>query len=171
MRLIQPWDRFAEVQEQVLHGQGAFLVAVDPRGRANAMTIGWLQIGTVWARPICHVLVRPSRYTHGCLAQSGAFTVAVPLGKMEEELAFCGSRSGREVDKFAALGLQTLPGKEVQVPLLADCALAYECRTVARSELTREGVLDAGIRSKYYGRGDFHTVFYGEVLATWELSP
>lgn len=171
MRPIQPWDRFADVQEQILHGQGAFLVAVDARGRSNAMTIGWLQIGTVWARPICQVLVRPSRHTHRCIAGTGEFTVAVPLGKMGEELAFCGSRSGREVDKFAALGLRTLPGKAIQVPLLADCALAYECRTVARAELTLEGVLDAGIRSKYYGRGDLHTLFYGEVLATWELSP
>lgn len=170
MRRLRPWDRFAEAEEQILHGPGAFLVAVDEAGRPNAMTIGWLLLGTAWGRPVCQVLVRPSRYTHGCIARSGEFTVAVPLGTMEEELAFCGSRSGRDLDKFATLGLRTLPGKEVQVPLLADCALAYECRVVARAELTLGGVLDEGIRSKYYGRGDLHTLFYGEVLAAWDLS-
>ncbi len=170
MRPIAPWDRFAEVQEQVLRGPGAFLVAVDEAGRPNAMTIGWLLLGTVWARPVCEVLVRPSRYTHGCIARSGEFTVAVPLGTMGEELAFCGIRSGRDVDKFAALGLSTVPGKEVRVPILADCALAYECRVIARAELTLGGVLDEGIRSKYYGRGDLHTLFCGEVLAAWGLA-
>lgn len=168
---MSPWARVAEVQEQLLHGNGAFLVAVDGNGRPNAMTIGWLQIGTVWSRPVCQVLVRPSRYTHRCIEACGAFTVNVPLGKMEEELAFCGSRSGREVDKFAALDLRTVPGTKVPVPLLAGCALAYECRAVARAELEEEGILDGALRAKYYPRGDLHTLFYGEIAAAWELAP
>lgn len=171
MRAIRPWARFDEVQEQVLRGNGAFLVAVDAAGRPNAMTIGWLQLGTVWSRPVCHVLVRPSRYTHGCVVHSGTFTVNVPFGTMDEELAVCGSRSGRDGDKFAPLQLRTVPGERVAAPLLADCALAYECRVVARAELTPEGVLDEAIRAKYYPRKDLHTLFFGEVLAAWELAP
>lgn len=170
MKLITPWNRFAEVQEQVLHGDGAFLVAVDERGRPNAMTIGWLELGTVWARPVCQVLVRPSRYTHGCIEASGAFTVNVPRGAMKGELAFCGSRSGRDLDKFAELGLRILSGREVQVPLLADCAVAYECRIVARAQLALDGILDEGIRSKYYPRADLHTLFFGEIVASWEIA-
>lgn len=169
MSAISPWKRFGEVQEQILHGNGAFLVAVDGRGRPNAMTIGWLQIGTVWSRPVGHVLVRPSRYTHRCIAHSGAFTVNVPLGTMAEELAFCGSRSGRDVDKFATLGLRTAPGTKVGAPLLADCAVAYECRVVARAELEPGGILDEELRAKYYPRGDLHTLFFGEIVAAWEL--
>ncbi|MBC7220715.1 flavin reductase family protein [Candidatus Bipolaricaulota bacterium] len=170
MNPITPWKRFGEVQEQILHGNGAFLVAVDERDRPNAMTIGWLQIGTVWSRPVCHVLVRPSRYTHRCIAHSGAFTVNVPLGTMAEELAFCGSRSGRDVDKFAELSLRTILGTKVRVPLLTGCAVAYECRLVAHAALAPDGVLDEGIRAKYYPRGDFHTLFFGEIVAAWEIT-
>lgn len=170
MRPIPPWERFAEVQEQVLHGEGAFLVTADAAGRPNAMTIGWFQLGTVWGRPVAQVLVRPSRFTHGLLVASGEFVVAVPLGTMGEELAFCGSRSGREVDKFRELSLRSVPGTVVRVPLLLDCALAYECRVVARAELRPEGILDEGIRAKYYPRGDLHTLFLGEALATWDLA-
>lgn len=171
MTEITPWKRFDEVQEQVLHGDGAFLVALDRNGRPNAMTIGWLQLGTVWGRPVCLVLVRPSRYTHGCIEHSGAFTVNVPRGAMAEELAFCGSRSGRDTDKFAELGLQTMPGKKVPLPVLAGCAVAYECRVVAQATLLPEGIRDAGIRAKYYPRGDFHTLFFGEIAAAWEIAP
>lgn len=170
MKRIAPWEVFALVQEQVLHGGGAFLVAADRAGKPNAMTIGWFQVGTVWARPVAHVLVRPSRYTHGLLLASGEFVVAVPFGTMKEELAFCGSRSGREVDKFAELGLRTEPAKEVSLPLLTGCAVAYECRVVARTALVPEGILDDGIRAKYYSRGDLHTLFLGEILATWDLA-
>jgi flavin reductase (DIM6/NTAB) family NADH-FMN oxidoreductase RutF len=165
MTEISPWTRFHEVQEQLLHGDGAFLAAVDESGRPTAMTIGWLQLGTVWSRPVCLVLVRPSRYTHGCIEQSGAFTVNVPSGTMKEELAFCGSRSGRDVDKFAEINLRTKRAKKVPVPLLADCAVAYECRVVARTRLVPDGMLDEGIRAKYYPRGDLHTLFFGEVVS------
>jgi len=170
MNAMSPWKRLGEIQEQILHGDGAFLVAVDEHGHPNAMTIGWLQVGTVWSRPVCLVLVRPSRYTHSCIEASGSFTVNVPRGTMAEELAFCGSRSGREVDKFAALDLGTVPGTKVKAPLLADCAVAYECRVVARAELKPGGLLDEGIRAKYYPRGDFHTLFFGDIVAAWELS-
>lgn len=170
MNAIGPWDRFDEAQAQVLHGNGAFLVAVDERGRPNAMTIGWLQVGTIWSRPICHVLVRPSRYTHGCIAHSGAFAVNVPLGTMVEELAVCGRRSGRDLDKFADLNLRVVTGKKVEVPLLADCAVAYECRLVARAELEPRGLLNEELRAKYYARGDLHTLFFGEIAAAWEIS-
>jgi len=167
MNAIGPWDRFDEVQEQVLRGNGAFLVAMDAKGRPNAMTIGWIQIGTIWARPVCLVLVRPSRYTHGCIERAGAFTVNVPLGTMKEELAFCGSRSGRDVDKFAELSLQTEPAKEVPAPLIIGCAVAYECQVVARTTFVPDGILDEQIRAKYYPRGDFHSLFFGEVVAAW----
>ncbi|HAZ30696.1 TPA: flavin reductase [Candidatus Acetothermia bacterium] len=168
MNAMSPWKRFGEVQEQVLNGDGAFLVAVDKDGRPNAMTIGWIQLGTVWSRPVCLVLVRPSRYTHDCIEQTGAFTVNVPLGTMNGELAFCGSRSGRKVDKFAELGLRTEPAKKVPVPLLAGCAVAYECRVVVRTEIVLDGILDEQIRAKYYPRGDLHTLFFGEIVAVAE---
>lgn len=168
MNAMGPWSRFDEVQEQVLNGDGAFLVAVDADGRPNPMTIGWLQLGTVWSRPVCHVLVRPSRYTHGCVKTSGAFTVNVPFGAMMEELRVCGSRSGRDLDKFSELSLRTTPGSQVKVPLLADCSVAYECRVVACAELDPTGILDEAIRAKYYPRGDLHTMFLGEIVAAWE---
>ncbi|MCX7750173.1 MAG: flavin reductase family protein [Candidatus Bipolaricaulota bacterium] len=170
MKQVHPWERFAEVQEQVLHGGGAFLVAADASGKPNAMTIGWFQLGTVWSRPVAHVLVRPSRYTHGLLRETGEFVVAVPFGTMAEELAFCGSQSGRDLDKFRELGLRTAPGTAVRVPLLLDCSVAYECRVVARAELRPEGILDDGIQARYYARGDLHTLFLGEVLAAWDLT-
>ena len=42
-----------------------------------------------------------------------------------------GDLSGRDVeDKFAALGLDTLPAKHVQAPLVANCHANVECRLV-----------------------------------------
>lgn len=41
---------------------------------------------------------------------------------------FCGVRSGREVDKFAACGLTPQAASAVSAPLLAESPLSIECR-------------------------------------------
>jgi flavin reductase (DIM6/NTAB) family NADH-FMN oxidoreductase RutF len=169
MKRMGPWERFPEVERQ-LQGDGVLLASVDASGRPNVMTIGWGLVGTVWRRPVFLVLVRPSRYTHGCIEKSEAFTVNVPLGTMAEVLAFCGSHSGRDMDKIVELGLELEPGRAGPVPLVGGCDIHYECRVVGHTRLLPEG-LEGGIRSRYYRQGDLHTLFFGEILATWSKAP
>ncbi|MCD5408420.1 flavin reductase family protein [Candidatus Bipolaricaulota bacterium] len=167
MRKADPWETFPVVQAQLAQG-GAFLLAPAGDGRVNPMTIGWGLLGTVWYRQVFLVLVRPSRYSHGLIEKSGAFAVSVPRpGEMGEELEFCGTRSGREVDKVAELGLELLPGRAGPVPLMAGCELHYECRVVGRTSLAPRDVLSPEIADKNYSKGDLHTLFVGEILAAW----
>lgn len=165
-RRVEPWTGFAQVQKQLRSG-GAFLVSVDENGRPNAMTIGWALLGTVWYQPVLLVLVRPSRYTHGCLRHKGAFSVNVPLGKMRKELAFCGEKSGRDVDKFWELGLRWEPGREVPVPVLVDCDFIYECQVLGKVDLEPKEILSEEVLTKYYTQGNLHTLFFGEIKAAW----
>lgn len=167
MRKVDPWDVFPQVQEALSSG-GAFLLAPDGEGGVNPMTIGWGLLGTVWYRQAFLVLVRPSRHSHGLIERAGHFAVSVPRpGEMETELEFCGTRSGRELDKVKALGLELMPGREGPVPLLAECDLHYECRVVTRTSLRPEDILSPHIAEKYYRGGDLHTLFFGEILAAW----
>lgn len=41
---------------------GVFLVTQGKERKPNIMTIGWMQGGIIWGRPIISVLVRPSRF-------------------------------------------------------------------------------------------------------------
>ena len=167
MRKVDPWEVFPQVQEALTSG-GAFLVSADEGGRPNPMTIGWGLLGTVWYRQVFLVLVRPSRHSHGLIERGGHFAVCVPRpGELREALEFCGSRSGRELDKVEALGLELTPGQAGPVPLLAQCDLHYECRVVAHTSLSPEGILSPQIAEKYYPKGDLHTLFFGEILAAW----
>ena len=87
----------------VLGKPGLLLVSTDADGKPNAMTIGWGTVGIIWGKPIFVVLVRPSRYTYGLMEQTEDFTVNVPSAELREAVAFCGSKSGRDYDKFAAV--------------------------------------------------------------------
>lgn len=158
---------YNQYAEQAIEGvsKGAFLTtAVD--GRVNTMTIAWGSIGSIWAKPMFTVLVRPSRYTYQLIEQSGEFTVSIPLQGMKEALALCGTKSGRDLDKIAAAGLATLPGRKGKTPLIAGCGLHYECKIVYKQTMTNQHLSPEIDAAKYSVEG-YHTMYFGEIIAAY----
>jgi flavin reductase (DIM6/NTAB) family NADH-FMN oxidoreductase RutF len=128
------------------------------------MTIGWGTVGTIWDRPIFIALVRPSRYTHALMEETGEFTVNLLPIEDSETVAYVGEVSGREHDKFAERGLDLEPSTAVKVPSLARAELVYECRTVQKTEVDPATFAPA-IASRFYPQGNYHTVYFGEIVA------
>jgi flavin reductase (DIM6/NTAB) family NADH-FMN oxidoreductase RutF len=152
-----------------LANPGLLLVSAGSDGKPNAMTIGWGTIGIIWGKPIFIVLVRPSRYTYKLMEQSDDFTVNVPSSKMKDAVAFCGTKSGRDYDKFAEKKMTAVPGKKVKSPIIDECVIHYECKVVHKNDVLK-GKLDDKIISSAYSSGDFHTIYYGEILAVYASS-
>ncbi len=146
---------------------GLLLTSLSPEGRPNTMTIGWGCAGIIWGRPMFVVLVRPSRFTIGNIEATGEFVVSVPGDDMHETCMYCGSVSGREVDKFAERRLTALPAKTVKPPLIGQCIRHYECKVVHRNDVS-DAEIDPEIRSGAYPKGDLHRLFYGHVLRVTE---
>jgi len=158
-------DRLKEAFE-VMGKMGLLLVSVDANGKPNAMTIGWGTVGIIWGKPIFTVLVRPSRYTHNLIEQTRDFTVNVPTPEMADIVAFCGSASGRDHDKFKEKGLIAVPSKKIKSPIIEQCTINYECKVVHKNDVIKEK-LDGAILSSAYRSGDFHTIYYGEILGVY----
>jgi len=159
-----PYDsRLAETLA-ALTERGLLLVTQGADGRANAMAIGWLSVGSIWGMPVATVLVRPSRHTFKLLQQNGDFTVNVLPPSMAEVIAYCGTVSGRDHDKLAEKKLTPLPGLQAKAPILGESVVAYECRTALTSEVAPDR-LDEKIRGSAYAKGDFHRIFFGKILA------
>ena len=150
----------------VMRKMGLLLVSTDAAGKPNAMTIGWGTIGIIWGKPIFIVLVRPSRYTHGLMEQTEDFTVNVPSADLADVVAFCGSASGRDHDKFSEKGLVAVPGKKVKSPVIEQCVIHYECNVVYQTDLNLDR-LPKKILSEYYPARDLHTFYFGEILTAY----
>jgi flavin reductase (DIM6/NTAB) family NADH-FMN oxidoreductase RutF len=166
MNLV-PVDYAAEMADLTaqLAKPGLLLVVPDTRRPANAMTIGWASFGRVWSRPICMVMVRPSRYTFDLINRAGVFTVnRMPAG-FERAVTRCGAVSGRDVDKIAEQGWTVRMGETQPAPYLAEAALHIECRTVFTSQVTPE--LAEELRTLAYPRGDYHTLYFGLVTGVY----
>jgi len=144
---------------------GLFLIS--GHDKPNIMTIGWSSVGIMWGKPIFTAPVRYSRYTHEILEWLEEFTICVPKDGMDKELAFCGTRSGRDVDKIKELGLTPLPSKKISVPSIKECAIVYECRVLYQANMLPEN-LDHSEESTWYKDDNYHTFFYGEILDCYE---
>lgn len=146
--------------------EGAFLTVKSGNG-LNTMTIGWASFGVVWRKPIMMVAVRSSRHTFGIIEAAKDFTVTVPGGDMRKEIAFCGSKSGRDMDKFKLSNLETSGSRQVASPIIRTRGRHYECRIVYKSAMD-PAHLDNECDSSLYPQKDYHTLYFGEILACYE---
>jgi flavin reductase (DIM6/NTAB) family NADH-FMN oxidoreductase RutF len=162
-----PFTQNLDKTLQMLQKHGLLLTSAGSDGAPNVMTIGWGNPGIIWGREVFIVLVRPSRLTFDKIEQTGEFVVNVPRDDMDEACLKCGTVSGRDVDKFEDQGLKIVPAEHVKAPLIGQCERFYECRVVHRNDVL-DAEIDAEIRSSAYAGGDFHRLYYGQVLRTAE---
>ena len=146
--------------------KGAFLTVMAD-GMVNTMTIGWATIGYIWQRPVLMIAVRDSRYTFTLLEKTDNFTVTVPTnGDSDKALTFCGTKSGRDIDKFRQCGLQPRKALRTASPVIDIAGVHYECRIVYKSAMD-QAFLDPAL-GKLYPKKDYHTLYFGEILACYE---
>ncbi len=147
--------------------RGGIFLSVGGR-TPNTMTIGWASVGFFWNKPVFLAVVRKSRHTHAVLERSQEFTVSVPVAcDLKEQLAFAGTTSGRDVDKFDGHGLTAAPALQVDAPIVAECGLHFECVVRLAQDMTRER-MDPQVLRSAYPQGDLHTMFYGEIVRCYE---
>ncbi|UCE62232.1 MAG: flavin reductase family protein [Phycisphaerales bacterium] len=160
------WMEFPILARQ-MHAQmsheGILIASLDAAGRLNPMTIGWGVFGWIWNRPIFTILVRPSRYTYDCIEATGDFTVNVQPADRRDIVDFCGTISGRDHDKMSELELTSLPSTHISSPGIAECPIIFECNVVHLTDVVPPE-LPESIKSEYYPQGDFHRIYFGQVL-------
>jgi len=153
-------------------GGGGVLLTTKAGEKVNSMTIGWGTIGIEWGTPVFVAYVRASRFTHGQIEANPEFTVNVPHGPFDRKiLGFCGTKSGRELDKIQAAGLTLVEPEVISVPALRELPLTLECRVIYRRDQPVERI-EPRLREKFYpaaadGSTDRHTAYYGEIVAAY----
>ena len=165
---IKQWPAVAQEFNETMGSPGAFLTTASD-GLVNTMTMGWGSAGYFWVRPIVTVPVRLTRYTREFIEKTGVFTISIPRkGELHKELAYVGTKSGRDGDKLAACGLTAVPGRTVPVPVIGQACLHLECRVLYTNDISRHN-LDAAVDSRFYTDRDYHTLYMAEVLDFYEL--
>lgn len=145
------------------------LLTTKQGDKVNPMTIGWGTIGVEWGKPLFVAFVRPCRYTHEMIEATGEFTVNIPMGDAGKILGFCGTKSGRDVDKVAELGLTLEDPLEISVPGIKELPLTLECRVLYKQDQVMQNLRD-DLLDRYYDRNDsndYHTAYYAEIVSAY----
>ncbi|MBN2226284.1 MAG: flavin reductase family protein [candidate division Zixibacteria bacterium] len=92
----------------------------------NIITISW--IGIVCSKPpMLSISVTPERHSHKIIKQAGAFVVNLTSEDNLIAADYCGTKSGRDVDKFSELHLTPIPATKIDAPMIAECPVNLEC--------------------------------------------
>ena len=161
---LVPYTTYLNETLALLADPGLLLVSQGQDGIPNAMAIGWGTVGIIWGKKVFTVLVRPSRYTFSRLEESDSFTVDVPSPALYDAVDFCGTQSGRDYDKFAECGMTAEPSSSVSAPGVAASPVIYECQIIHINDVINAS-LDPRIVASAYPSGNFHRIYYGEILA------
>jgi len=164
MRDVDIMAVFEGVMKQIK--EGAFLT-VKAGEALNTMTIGWATIGFAWRKPIMMVMVRNSRHTFSLIEKAVDFTVSVPTGDMKKEIAYCGTKSGRDVDKFKECMLKTESSRQVVSPIINIPGIHFECHIVYKNAIDPTRLIRD--YDQIYPEKDYHTLYFGEIQACYEV--
>ena len=163
MKPVNALEIVPTVMQQI--PRGAFLT-VAAKQQTNVMTIGWALVGILWQKTVMMVAVRNSRHTFGLIEAAESFTVSVPTADMTRALDFCGTVSGRAVDKFTECKLATRTAQKVSAPVLDIPGYHYECRRLYKSALDPQR-MDTEL-AYLYPKKDYHTLYFGEIVACYQ---
>jgi len=122
-------------------------VTLDKRERPNIMGLSWWMF-TSWDPLMIAISIGHEKYSHECLEHHKEFVLCFPSEGQEKDAWTCGTKSGRDMDKFQETEFRPVHSKCVKPPMIEGATVAYECKIV-----------------KHVDTGD-HTMYIADVLAT-----
>ncbi len=123
------------------------LVTCRDKGKDNIITLSWHSPVSFKPQLYC-IMVAFARFSHDMIKNSKAFCVNFMSIDDEEKVAFCGTESGRDMDKFKEADLGKEECKKIGCPRIKEALGYLECKVVNEVKA-----------------GD-HTIFIGEVVAS-----
>ncbi len=127
----------------------AVLIGCGSVAKPNIISCSWF--GTVCSEPpMVSVSVRKSRFSYGLIHETHEFTANLPRRSEVETIEYCGTKSGRDVNKFKELGLTPVPCPPLKIaPMIAECFIVLGCKVKQELELGSHHMFIAEVVSVY----------------------
>ncbi len=145
-----------------LIGKEWMLVTAGDRSSFNTMTAAWGGWGIMWQKKCAWCVIRPNRYTFEFMERCSHFTLSFLEEQYKDILTYCGSKSGRDVNKIAETGLT--PVFSEKGVYFAEARLVFECRKMYFQDLIPENFLSPDIE-ELYPLKDYHRMYLGEIIS------
>jgi len=105
----------------------AVLVTCKSKGKTNIVTVAW-HTPISLKPPLYGISLSPRRYSFELIKESKEFAINFAPFKILEKVHYCGTHSGKSVDKVNETSLSFIQAKKIKVPLIEECYAHLECR-------------------------------------------
>lgn len=143
-----------------------FLITSVKNGTVNTMTAASGALGHMFRKNVIYINVRPARYTHEFIDDSGILSCSFFDNTIENKkiLGYLGNVSGRDEDKIEKSGL-TLAFNN-GIPYFEEAHTVFLCRCLFRQPYYSQGFLDKKVEDYYYPGRDYHDFYICEIMKT-----
>lgn len=145
-----------------LIGKDWMLITAGTRDSFNTMTGAWGGLGILWEKKVCFCVIRPTRYTYEFMEKADTYTLAFLEEQYRDVLTYCGTKSGRDVNKVAETGLT--PVFSHGSVYFAEARLVMVCKKIYYQDITPDRFLDSKI-DEFYPLKDYHRMYVGEIIS------
>jgi flavin reductase (DIM6/NTAB) family NADH-FMN oxidoreductase RutF len=114
--------------------QSVLVTCNNEHGKTNVITIAW-HTPISKNPPLYGISVAPSRYSYELINNSKEFVINFAPYNLLDKVHFCGTHSGRNIDKIEEVKLTLMPSQKVNVPLIKECFAHLECKLYKTLEL------------------------------------
>ncbi len=128
----------------------------------NAMTVSWGGIGVLWNLNVAIVYVRKSRNTYKFSEKYDSFTLSFLPEKYAKEVAFFGSKSGRDYDKFKETGLHASYEPDFNGYFVAEANYVIRMKKIAKFDFDSDFIPEEV--KNHYPNDDYHTAYFCKIV-------
>ena len=143
-------------------GKEWLLITAGNEEKCNTMTASWGAMGVMWGRNAVTVYIRPQRYTKEFVDREETFTISVLSEEYRKALSYCGTASGKGIDKIKEAGLT--PYFSEGTPGISEAELIMVCRKMYHDTIKKECFDDKTADEKWYPEEDHHTMYIAEIV-------
>ena len=92
----------------------------------NIITVAWT--GTICTDPaMCYISLRPERHSYDIIKRNREYVINLTTKDLTFATDWCGVKSGRDQDKFSAMGLTPIAATKVKSPMIKESPVNIEC--------------------------------------------
>ncbi|MEM2050192.1 MAG: flavin reductase family protein [Thermoproteota archaeon] len=149
----------SRISEIIFPRPTGLVITCDTQGKPNIAAFSFIMPVSFEPKYVAFS-VSPRRKTFENLKEVGEFVLAIPSREMIDVVWACGTKSGREVDKFALLGLETETARAVKPPVLRNMPVQLECRVEMFKEFGDHWLVVGRVLKEHVGKLDFQPVLH-----------
>lgn len=121
------------------------LVTSRYKNKDNVLAVTWWT-KTSFQPNLYLICIDKSRFSHELIKKSKYFAINFMPYKLKDKVLFCGTKSGKNINKFKEAGLEKNEAEKINYPIIKQALAWLECKVI-----------------KQIKTGD-HTIFIGKVI-------